>query len=230
AGLEAREPRAAAALRRLVAGLRCPVLTTYKAKGVIASDDPHYVGIVTSGAAEGECLRAADLLVLYGLDPIEFISRPWRYPLPALDLASGSSVRRNVTFDAARLADPSRAGVVVYVQNVREDSATFKFKEVLQSATWRPGQSGPTHQVSKAVLLEMYSATWCAACVYGDAAADYLANEFGVLSGKVESGRFEYLRPGAPWLLGLGAVAAVAFTWVARGPRRAGPRPPEGHA
>ena len=86
-GLEARETREAAALERLVEALGCPVLTTYKAKGTIPHDDPRFVGIITNGAVEGACIEASDLLILYGLDPVEFISRPWRYDIPVLDLA-----------------------------------------------------------------------------------------------------------------------------------------------
>ena len=146
--------------------------------------------------------------------------------LDALDFSGGEAIRATTTFLTDGLGDPARAGIVVYVQNTREDSAFFKFKEILQSATWRSGQTGPTHQASKAVLLEMYSATWCAACVYGDAAADNLANQFGVVSARIDAGAFAYLRPGPAWLMALGVVAAVAAGWAA-GPRHP-KRPSEG--
>ena len=50
AGVEA--VAAAELLRALVATLGCPALVTYKAKGVIADGDPHFVGILTGGALE----------------------------------------------------------------------------------------------------------------------------------------------------------------------------------
>ncbi|MBL8385174.1 MAG: thiamine pyrophosphate-binding protein, partial [Burkholderiales bacterium] len=86
AGLEACDPAVAAALRRLVRELGCAALVTYKAKGVIADDDAHYVGIFTGGLAEQPAVRAADLIVTVGLDPVELILQPWPYDLPVLEL------------------------------------------------------------------------------------------------------------------------------------------------
>ncbi len=87
-GLEAREPRATAAIRNLAAALRCPVLVTYKAKGVVADQDTQYVGIFTGGAAESDCLSRADLILLCGVDPVELIRKPWRYQAPVIDIAA----------------------------------------------------------------------------------------------------------------------------------------------
>lgn len=86
-GLEARDAKSTEALRRLVAGLRCPVLLTYKAKGVVADGAPQYVGIFTGGAAEAACLDRADLVLLCGVDPVEFIRKPWTYDAPVIDIA-----------------------------------------------------------------------------------------------------------------------------------------------
>ncbi|MFO0996594.1 MAG: thiamine pyrophosphate-binding protein [Alphaproteobacteria bacterium] len=84
AGVQAREsPRA---LRDLAHELGCPVFTTYKAKGAIADSDPLAVGLTTGGIAEAECLSQADLIILYGFDPIELIPQPWRYQAPILEI------------------------------------------------------------------------------------------------------------------------------------------------
>lgn len=72
---------------RLVEGLGCPVLTTYKAKGVIPNAHPARVGLFTGGAAEAPTIDKADLIVLVGLDPVELILQPWRYDVPVLDIA-----------------------------------------------------------------------------------------------------------------------------------------------
>ena len=88
AGLEARETNAAAATRTLVEALQCPVLTTCKAKGVVADSHAQYVGVCTGGKAESECIEQADLIVLCGVDPVEFIRQPWRYDAPVLDIAA----------------------------------------------------------------------------------------------------------------------------------------------
>jgi acetolactate synthase-1/2/3 large subunit len=86
AGLEAVD--AAAELRALVAALGCPALVTYKAKGVIADADPHFAGIFTCGAAEGPVLDTADAVIMVGADPVEFIPKPWRWPVPVIEVAT----------------------------------------------------------------------------------------------------------------------------------------------
>ncbi|MCU0986468.1 MAG: thiamine pyrophosphate-dependent enzyme [Acetobacteraceae bacterium] len=85
AGLEARE--AAAETRALAHALGAPVLVTYKAKGVVADDDPLFAGVFTGGAAEAALLRRADLIILAGADPVEFIPQRWRYDAPVIDVA-----------------------------------------------------------------------------------------------------------------------------------------------
>ncbi len=84
-GLQAKG--AAAAARRLAADLACPVLSTWKAKGVIADDDPRFVGLFTGGALEAECVGRADLIIQFGLDPVELIPQHWRYRAPVIELA-----------------------------------------------------------------------------------------------------------------------------------------------
>lgn len=86
AGIEALD--AAPELRALVAALGCPALVTYKAKGVIADTDPHFAGIFTCGAAEGPVLDRADAVVMVGADPVEFIPKPWRWPVPVIEVAT----------------------------------------------------------------------------------------------------------------------------------------------
>lgn len=86
-GLEVRDPGAVAAVNELARRLHCPVLGTYKAKGVVDDAGAWAVGCFTGGAAEAECIAAADLIVLCGLDPVELIGRPWPYQAPALDIA-----------------------------------------------------------------------------------------------------------------------------------------------
>jgi len=41
--------------------------------------------VFTGGAAEGPVLEAADLILLLGADPVEFIPKPWRWSAPVLD-------------------------------------------------------------------------------------------------------------------------------------------------
>jgi acetolactate synthase-1/2/3 large subunit len=86
AGLEACVPSFAEAVRRFCGRLACPVLVTYKAKGVVADSDRLTVGIFTGGTLEAACMNSADLIVLIGLDPVELIPQAWRYHAPVLDI------------------------------------------------------------------------------------------------------------------------------------------------
>ncbi len=86
AGLESRYGDAPGALRKLADALSCPVLSTYKAKGVLPDSHPGTVGTFTGAVAEAEIVSRADLIVLYGLDPVELIPGKWPYDAPILDL------------------------------------------------------------------------------------------------------------------------------------------------
>jgi acetolactate synthase-1/2/3 large subunit len=103
AGLEARG--AADALAELARMLGAPVLTTYKAKGVIAHDDPHFAGLITGGTAESDAIGRADLIVQFGFDPVELLPHRWRYGALVLDLAAAPRDERPVT-PAAALTGP----------------------------------------------------------------------------------------------------------------------------
>ncbi|WP_170979311.1 thiamine pyrophosphate-binding protein [Roseomonas sp. HF4] len=85
-GLEATE--AAPDLRMLAEALGCPVLVTYKAKGVLPDAHPQVVGIFTGGTLEAACVNEADLILLAGVDPVEFILQPWRYRAPVAEIAA----------------------------------------------------------------------------------------------------------------------------------------------
>jgi acetolactate synthase-1/2/3 large subunit len=86
-GLEARDAETCAAVRTLTGALGCPVLVTYKGKGVLPDEHEWHGGIFTGGAAEVPLLAQADLLVLIGADPVEFIGQPWRYAVPVIDFS-----------------------------------------------------------------------------------------------------------------------------------------------
>jgi len=88
AGLEAVEPDACMALRKLVEALGCPALVTYKAKGVVPDAHPFFAGVFTGGEAEAPVMAEADLILLAGADPVEFIPQPWRYAAPVIDLGT----------------------------------------------------------------------------------------------------------------------------------------------
>jgi acetolactate synthase-1/2/3 large subunit len=87
-GLEARDQKTAAQLNAFIEKMGCPVLATYKAKGVVADTHAQFAGVFTGGAAESECVSKADLIILCGVDPVEFVLQKWRYSAPVLDIAT----------------------------------------------------------------------------------------------------------------------------------------------
>ena len=105
AGLQAAEPGAAAALRRLARAWSCPVLSTYMAKGAFPDTDPLAVGPFIAGAAEDALIRSADAILLFGADPIEFLPQPWRYQAPAIMLTTHAFERRFAGWAATLVGD-----------------------------------------------------------------------------------------------------------------------------
>ena len=92
-------------LRRLVAGSTVPVLTTYKAKGVVPETGPNAAGIATGATIEAPLLLEADLVVGVGLDPVELIPAPWPYAAPVVLLGTWPTVD-----DGAYFGDHLRRG------------------------------------------------------------------------------------------------------------------------
>lgn len=84
AGLGARRPADAAAVRALAEHKQIPVLVTYKAKGVVPDDHPCFAGVFTHAAIERSMLEQSDCIIGVGLDPVELLPRPWAYPQPVV--------------------------------------------------------------------------------------------------------------------------------------------------
>jgi len=90
-GLEARQGDAPLALRFLANALACPVLTSLKAGGVLPASHAGFAGLFTGAAAESEIIHSADLVVAFGLDPIEIIPGRWPYESPVLDICAAEA-------------------------------------------------------------------------------------------------------------------------------------------
>jgi acetolactate synthase I/II/III large subunit len=93
AGLGARRPADAAAVRSLCERRGLPALLTYKAKGVIADHHPSYAGLFTLGEIEKPLVEDADLLITVGLDPVELLPRAWCWAHPIVHCARWHPVR-----------------------------------------------------------------------------------------------------------------------------------------
>ncbi|MEG3152530.1 thiamine pyrophosphate-binding protein [Sphingomonas sp. ZT3P38] len=101
AGLQARSPEAGDAVRAFVEASGCPALTTYKAKGVISERSALGLGLYAGGVAEEAILRSADLILLYGFDPVEGPPQRWRYAgIPTIELTEHAHAHTLVEVDA----------------------------------------------------------------------------------------------------------------------------------
>ena len=107
----------APALRRALTDVACPVLATYKAKGIVPESAPKAAGFLTGATIEAETLHDADLIIGVGLDPVELIPAPW--PIRSagafagrmdgrLDLLQPSRRDRGATRWLARVAAAAR--------------------------------------------------------------------------------------------------------------------------
>jgi acetolactate synthase I/II/III large subunit len=76
-GAVARE--VASALDELGRRTNVPVLTTYKARGIVSDHAGFNAGVMTGATIEAPVLDAADLILGVGLDPVELIPAPWSY-------------------------------------------------------------------------------------------------------------------------------------------------------
>ena len=131
-GLEARWH--AAEVRRLAATLACPVLCTYKAKGVVPDTDSQLVGLFTGGSQEAACIAGSDLMVLVGLDPVELIVQPWPYGKPAVEVAAAAHPVHYVE-PAAVAVGPLGAMVDWLAQRLRDGPHGWSPEEIAQLRT-----------------------------------------------------------------------------------------------
>lgn len=74
----------AAGIRRWLDEWNLPVAVTPKVKGIVDETGPNFVGVISGMAADGlmvDALKASDLLIGFGLDPVE-IDKTWHAELP----------------------------------------------------------------------------------------------------------------------------------------------------
>ena len=71
-------------IRRWLDDWNLPVAVTPKVKGIVDETGPNFVGVISGMAADGlmvEALKASDLLIGFGLDPVE-VDKTWHAELP----------------------------------------------------------------------------------------------------------------------------------------------------
>lgn len=108
AGMQACDAAASMRLRSLARTWNCPVLQTYKSFGTMDFADPLAVGFYIGGVAEESFLRQADLVVLVGLDAIEFPPHRWRATAPVIELTA-YPFERNIVEPVFSLTGPLHA-------------------------------------------------------------------------------------------------------------------------
>jgi acetolactate synthase-1/2/3 large subunit len=103
------DQRHASKLREWLTRWNLPVAVTPKVKGIVDETAPNFVGVISGMAADGlmvEALKAADLLIGFGLDPVE-IDKTWHAELPIEWLLESPNAAGRVP-DGVRLIDHAK--------------------------------------------------------------------------------------------------------------------------
>jgi acetolactate synthase-1/2/3 large subunit len=130
-GLGARSARSSAAVRKLCQRFNLPALVTYKAKGVIADEDPGFAGVLTNGSLEKKILGQSDLFLAVGLDPVELLAKSWDYPQPLIRCSQGVLEQHHL---------PVRAELVGDIGDTLEEISLFLPEQNEWDNDWLAGQ------------------------------------------------------------------------------------------
>jgi acetolactate synthase-1/2/3 large subunit len=107
-----------------------PILSTYKARGIVSDRARFSAGVMTAATIEAPVLDAADLVIGVGLDPVELIPAPWEYSADVVLI--GSWPVDDSSFFGATLGGEIVGACTDLGAMVRD------LADVL-SATWEPG-------------------------------------------------------------------------------------------
>jgi thiol-disulfide isomerase/thioredoxin len=125
---------------------------------------------------------------------------------------AGNATHR-FTLDASW--DRARLSVAAWLQQ-DAPSPRFEAREVVQATQAALGQT--IQQASKGVLVEMFSATWCDPCLYGDRALEQLAVDHGIATPGTPPHAWRYVQPQAAhlWPVAAAVAAGVGLVLLAR--------------
>ena len=144
----------ASRIRQWIDAWQLPVAVTPKVKGIVDETAATFVGVISGMAADGlmcEALAAADLLVGFGLDPVE-VDKTWHAELPIQWVLEAPNVGGRVPdgvelVDHAELLDALRpAAPAVYNQPFRE------FQQKRRDLLRRPPGDGQRSTASRATI------------------------------------------------------------------------------
>ncbi|MCA1810458.1 MAG: hypothetical protein LC623_00400 [Halobacteriales archaeon] len=144
-----------------------------------------------------------------------FTVRAYR-DLGPIDLAAPGNFTAAIPLDAGWQADHLLAAAWVQADGT---PGRFAPTEVLQ-ATHAP-LGGTVRQEAKGVLVEVYSATWCTPCLYGDLAAEQVAIRHAGAQPLPEPAARYFEAPPQPLLaVASAALVALAVAFLPRGGRQ----------
>ncbi len=90
AGIGAKRGSAKSALTALAEELNAPVMVTLKGRGVFDEAHPLYGGVFLGAFAKGtfedDIIGKSDLLILAGVDAVEFLPKPWSSTIPVIHI------------------------------------------------------------------------------------------------------------------------------------------------
>lgn len=113
--------RVRTALEAIARASGAPILTTYKARGIVDDDSEWTAGVATGATIESPVLHSADVILGVGLDPVELIPAAWPYAAPLVTLSGwsvddstyfGEHVHADLVGDLGRLVEQAARWVV----------------------------------------------------------------------------------------------------------------------
>jgi acetolactate synthase I/II/III large subunit len=137
---------AAEQLRGLLEGHGWPVLTTYKAKGIVSEHAEHAAGLLTGATIEAPVLEGADLIIGVGLDPVELIPAGWPYDAPLLALGEWPLVDAYFTPEV-ELVGPLEALLALVGDHLRAGRGKLPRVARLRAAMRVPTRGLAPHEV-----------------------------------------------------------------------------------
>lgn len=188
---------------------------------------------VQSFGADGVNLTGASVYVALVEDSVHYAPPPALsngvvvHPFVVRDLQNDARATLFHPFTFGLPADESwnvdQLWVAAWIQNGPVARGGFAPHEVMQSVMAKVGGDGAAAGTDhRTVLMEMYSATWCDTCLFGDRVAEEMAQEHGIDRIEPTAESPTYLVRGAPLVWGilaaLGAALVVALVRLPEDP------------
>jgi len=144
-----------ASIRDVCDRLSIPALVTYKAKGVVPDRHPWFAGIFTNGTLEREIVEQADLLIAAGLDPVELLPRPWKFPQPVVSLTRWPMRQSQIPLAAELVGDVEALLASLPLRSEWNRDEIGKLAEAQRARMRPPGDGLLPHRVAE-IAAEFY--------------------------------------------------------------------------